>query len=418
MIQFDSSKQTCLRRACNRCHQSKLKCSKEIDEDKCQRCLRADVECTFSPPASTQRRQTWSVATLATSETRYRGREPASTTDLINDIFDADLAQPDSSFYHVGGNARCLYPNGDPDLGTAWPSALEFADYSIRLPEGDIFMALDECENSPVPAHETSVSSNSLTGVWRPHQIPSRRTSPGSGARSYQTIIRSTSTSSSTHVPPIYVPPIYVTFVAKFRVRHSFKHQRKSSRQKKEAKSTFAVDQALHLSQLFIDILGSICLKLPASDKGGDQVTNKPGPASFRLDPSAELLIFSAYLRLLGTYHRILESIQAAAKQNHLQRSTAATFQLPSLTVGSFSLSSKSNTQSLVLVNLTETLAMRARGLITEMSSPKITPGYRGDFQSFGGVSLVIVPDLALRAIRAREDALSRMIDDLKTSIL
>ncbi|KAI1350846.1 hypothetical protein F5Y01DRAFT_284498 [Xylaria sp. FL0043] len=96
----------------------------------------------------------------------------------------------------------------------------------------------------------------------------------------------------------------------------------------------------------------------------------------------------------------------------------AATTQLPSLVVGSFSLPSQFNAQSLVLVTLTETMVTKARDLITKMSLPTVSPGYRRRFQYFGGVSLVIVLDLALKAIRVREDALIRMINNLKSSLL
>ncbi|KAI1738083.1 hypothetical protein F4680DRAFT_198934 [Xylaria scruposa] len=442
MIQFDFSKQTGLRRACDRCHHSKLKCSREIDAEKCQRCLRADVECTFSPVASTPRRQTWSIATLATSKTRYRGGEPASAADFTSST---DPARPDSSFPHEGGNARCTYPNGVVGLGTA-------AGNSIKSPEGNVLMDLDECENAPLPVHK----SNSPKGAYQmveeyfpvqgfghirqspdspaPHPPstthPSRShlspnlTSDTHSRPKEDYIGESTSRVKETeHTRTLWMRRIADVNIALTEHLDLFSDDNVpsdfvGSRQNEEPKSTFTVDQAFHLSQLFIDILGNICLKLPASDRGRDEVTDKLQQASFQLDPSAELLIFSAYLRLLETYHRILESIQVAAKQNSLESSTAAPFQLPGLTVGSFSLSSNSNTQFLVLVNLTETMARKARDLIAEISSPKVTPGYRGDFQSFGGVSLVIVPDLALRAIRAREKGLFRIIDDLKNSIL
>ncbi|KAI1273792.1 hypothetical protein F5Y07DRAFT_246970 [Xylaria sp. FL0933] len=154
---------------------------------------------------------------------------------------------------------------------------------------------------------------------------------------------------------------------------------------------------------MFIDITGNICSHPPAFDKGGDQVTNKLHLASFELDLSAELLIFSAYLRLLETYHRVLESIQTAMKQGHLEHSTAATTQPPTLVIGSFS--PKQWQQKL------ESLSRRRH-------PPRPPLDIRGGFQSAGGVSLVIVPDLSLKAIHAREHALIRMTDDLESSLL
>jgi hypothetical protein len=56
MIRVDPSKMQ-TRRACNRCHQAKLKCVVEGNR-KCQRCRRANSECTFSPPTRMQRQHT------------------------------------------------------------------------------------------------------------------------------------------------------------------------------------------------------------------------------------------------------------------------------------------------------------------------------------------------------------------------
>ena len=65
-----------------------------------------------------------------------------------------------------------------------------------------------------------------------------------------------------------------------------------------------------------------------------------------------------------------------------------------------------------------ESMLTKSRDLINEMSSPKDTPGYRGSFECYGGITLVIVPDLALQAIRSRERATLRLIDSIKRNLV
>ncbi|KAI0974603.1 hypothetical protein F4678DRAFT_458564 [Xylaria arbuscula] len=396
MIHFDSSRQSFLRRACDRCHQSKLKCSKDIDQEKCQRCLRADVDCTFSPPASAPRRQQGSIATLPTSDNQYQGRELASLADR-DDVVSSTLVTQ---------------------------SALHDLINNPKAAEGDISMDLDGCENLPLlaqpaqerlptqePGHVRQSSDHPAQHPWSSshpsmvHSSPNLAVGTDSNNRKNflgepEHRVREAGHTRTLWLRKIADLNVTLTEHLDSSFNNNVSYECANRGQKEETKPTFSLDQAFRLSQLFIDILCDICSNLPTSDKGADQATDKPRSGSFQLDPSAELLIFSAYLRLLETYNRILESIQ-----------------LPSLMVGSFELPLDSNTQYLVLLNLTETMAMKAKGLIKEMSSPKITRGYRGDFQSFGGVSLVIVPDLALSAIRAREDALFRMIHELKNLI-
>lgn len=68
----------------------------------------------------------------------------------------------------------------------------------------------------------------------------------------------------------------------------------------------------------------------------------------------------------------------------------------------------------LFLINLLEIMFIQVRNSINKLASPKSTPGYRGDFKNFGGVSLVIVPDLALQAIRIRENTVLQLLDQVK----
>lgn len=175
----------------------------------------------------------------------------------------------------------------------------------------------------------------------------------------------------------------------------------------------FAIDTTFHLSQLFIDTLSQLRQELPPVQKHMTTPTATKKPA-FSLDASSELLVFSAYLRLLEIYSRVLQHMQTYCAARRRTEATPSTFSLPDLTIGSFSLSSESTIQFGFLINLMESMLARVKELVSEIASPKNTPGYRGNFHCFGGVSLVIVPDLALQAIRAREDMVLNSAKQMK----
>lgn len=186
-----------------------------------------------------------------------------------------------------------------------------------------------------------------------------------------------------------------------------------------EQEQIFGIDETFHVSQLFIDTLSQICSRLPPPPVDNNYTPRDKSDASIlTLDPASELLVFSNYLRLLETYDRIFRQMQACLARKQGDSSIKYPFQMPGLTIGSFNLSSKSETQSLFLVNLMEAMLTRSRDLVSEMASPKDTLGYRGNFECFGGVSLVIVPDLALRAIRTREAVTLKLVDNLKKTIM
>lgn len=56
------------------------------------------------------------------------------------------------------------------------------------------------------------------------------------------------------------------------------------------------------------------------------------------------------------------------------------------------------------MIHLIETMLVRAGELVmSDVVSKRATIGYRGNWQCFGGLSLSIVPDLALQAVRTRD---------------
>lgn len=178
-------------------------------------------------------------------------------------------------------------------------------------------------------------------------------------------------------------------------------------------KSKYAIDEVFNLSQLFIDIIGHLLRKLPPPFQGGSVSSLPPS-----LDAASELVIFSSYLRLIETYDKILRHMQVCCHQSGTYPASEYQLKLPGWSVGSFSVSSKSKTQSLFMVQLVETMLTRLRDLISELVvTPRATYGYRGNWECFGGMSLVIVPDLALQAIRTRESGTLHLVQQIKNAL-
>lgn len=181
-------------------------------------------------------------------------------------------------------------------------------------------------------------------------------------------------------------------------------------------KPKYAIDEVFNLSQLFIDIISDLVRKLPPPLQNNS--VSPLAPSMLTLDAASELVIFSSYLRLIETYDRILRHIQACYNQGESNPASEYQLKLPGWSIGSFSISSKSKTQSLFMVHLMETMLTRSRDLVSELSAPKATYGWRGDWECFGGMSLVIVSDLALQAIRTRERGTLRLVQQIKNAFV
>lgn len=178
-----------------------------------------------------------------------------------------------------------------------------------------------------------------------------------------------------------------------------------------------AIDTTFHLSRLFIDTLSQLSQEIPATQRHMTTPTATKKP-DFALDASPELLVFSAYLRLLEIYTRVIDHMQTYCAPERRTEAASQTFSLSDLTISSFSLSSEPTIQFPFLINLVESMLDRARDLVSEIASLKNPPGYRGNFHCFGGVSLVIVPDLALQAIKAKEDMVLNSAKQVKLLLL
>ncbi|KAI1475797.1 hypothetical protein F4774DRAFT_272314 [Daldinia eschscholtzii] len=354
MIHFQPIRQNQLRRACDRCHRSKSKCLRDNDDERCQRCIRANAECVSSPPVTSRRRTQISPV-----------RADNQTLVVNNEESRMDIDVPDSinvvDKQHLIAKASFLPTN---------------------TPESSVPVVAD-----PDPSRQDTTEDTSTTG------------------KPIDDLISLLERLSSLNIRLL-------------RHLHTIPEANTASAPSQPETKYFNIDETFHISQIFIDIISHICARLPPPQNSAAESITGDKPPTFSLDASSELLMYSCYLRLIEIYDRILRLVQVSVTNRAPGSSIQYPFQMPDFTVGSLALPSTPETQSIFLVNSMDAMMARARELVAEATFPKQTPGYRGDFQSFGGTSLVIVPDLARNAIRTRENALLGLLDDLKKSIM
>ncbi|KAI1392120.1 uncharacterized protein F4822DRAFT_115796 [Hypoxylon trugodes] len=403
MIHFHPDQQHQLRRACDRCHRSKLKCFRDHDEP-CQRCLRANVRCVSSPPV-TSRRQTQDVISELdrqppTQPIATTSHLPTETLNLNETDIDANVAS-----WWRGRNTGDIANFSSGTAVTSIP--IDRPSLSVIATHMDVDSGLFQTNDGTSRSrdiYEPLPPTSSITGNSGPGPpIVTERISATSGSNcNVIDLLQKLSELSIDLMRHLDMIPNVAII----------------DRPQPEDEKLFDIDQTLHMSQLFIDLTNDICSRLPPSSKATSRQIVEAEQSTFSLDPASELLVFSCYLRLLETYDKILRQMRVSITHKTPNGDIQYPFRMPDFTIGSFSLPSTTETQSILLINLMDRMVTRARELVAEMSSPKHTSGYRGDFESYGGVTLVIVPDLALKAIRVREDAISRLVEDLKKSIL
>lgn len=155
--------------------------------------------------------------------------------------------------------------------------------------------------------------------------------------------------------------------------------------------------------------------------------TNSSLSGSTSLDAASQMIVLSTYLRLIDTYSRILQHVLLHCQQRRDRpKSTDSssgdagrivTPQKSTLlewSIGSFSLSSRSNIQQLFMLQLVETMLTQCRTVMGDITSEKANPGPNENGDCFGEPSLGIIPDLAMQAIRTREDATMHLVQQIK----
>ena len=181
-------------------------------------------------------------------------------------------------------------------------------------------------------------------------------------------------------------------------------------------RGTHNSDLTFHLSETLIDILSSMCSKLPPPQASAK--TSKDRSTTFLvLDEASCLLVFSTYLRFLEMHNTVFRYLLACLSHKRENTAARSCFYLPKLTIGSFSLASTSETRPLLFVNIMESMLARAKNLVSRLASVKGTPVPRDSHTCFDSLPPIIEPDLALQAVHAREAAILSLVDRIKTKL-
>ncbi|KAM7203577.1 hypothetical protein V8F33_002197 [Rhypophila sp. PSN 637] len=467
------------RRACDRCHQAKLKCVVEdspTQSQKCRRCKRTNTDCVFSPPSRTRvnRRSQLQVAGQSSLSPQSDGslaNADFSWSDVVDMNLDTDLNVPlEASLlasFHLDPELR---------LDTTMASSLHNPfDYEIQNQNRDRPVSTPNqpsCENESMPCLSARTMSTGTSSTY----VPSMAGSTGAFQAAYDDIL---STSRQPTLPghrytigeygnvfasaPAMLPsperepslekeesppPTNIVFwverVTALNVQFT-QHLQTIPRVNPESlqlepeqdtqSGTFPTpskrhnsDSTFQLSEAFIELLSAMCSKLPPpvqQDSGARRDSNSH--AYLCLDEASRLLIFSTYMRLLEVHDTVFRYLLSCLvhKRDNVPQGAGSCFYLPKLTIGSFSLATTSETRPLLFVSFMESLLSRARNLMhrvssngSPMQSRKGTPcGKSPEELSFGGLPPIIDPELAMQSIRARETAISNLVERIKSAL-
>lgn len=178
MIHVNPGSKTQNRRACNRCHQAKLKCVVEdgqLQPQKCRRCKRTNAECIFSPASRTR----------ATRRRSKAQPQPPTTTSSPSSSSSpsADTASPID--YHLNGWSDVLDMNLDSDLNGCLDASLQ-ATFDLELnPTLGLDSGISSAPYAPFEYGTLNQSqsqscdhSNVISHSHSPHDLPMGDLSP------------------------------------------------------------------------------------------------------------------------------------------------------------------------------------------------------------------------------------------------
>jgi len=121
----------------------------------------------------------------------------------------------------------------------------------------------------------------------------------------------------------------------------------------------------------------------------------------------------SSYCRLIEAFDKIFKHIQACILRPRATNS-ADYFQLPSLSIGAFSLPSSSATQITLVIHLIESMMARIRELIGDMTEARVNE----EAMEFEQGILQGVTKATLEAMNSQEDATEKLINGVKKLVL
>jgi hypothetical protein len=428
MIRVDPSK-TPIRRACDRCHQAKLKCVVGGNR-KCQRCKRFNTECTFSPPTRMQRQQTTSRSPPSSSFSRSEHQLNCwSNIDLDWDL-PVESSLLTTAGFETGTQAGVEFPTSAQcpisidydDSSHLHNSANNFATHADLLIPSTLFGT----SSSGTAIETTDVRSGMSQDCIGPE---GSRLHP---AYSYETGGNATTAAGNLPSPESedehpsdlaflanQITQLFVQFTQHLqsipRIHPDNQHRQDSNGRIPRPSKLHNSDHTFGLSESFINVLDGMCSKLPQSDSprsAEDWSTNY-----LILDEASYLLTTSTYLRFLEMHNTVFCYLFACLSHEVESTGTGSCFYLPKLMIGSFSLAMTSETRPLLFVNLMESMLARAKHLFHHLASARIDVGRRDSIECFGELSPIVEPNYSLQTVQARESSIATLVERIKTKL-
>jgi hypothetical protein len=429
MIHVNPSKvQT--RRACNRCHQAKLKCVLDNGR-KCQRCKRANSDCTFSPPSRGQQ-QTQPRSPLPTSPNSMNDQsnswpEHVNWESTVDDGFLSAMgfesgAQSSNGFnisdpyltpisYH-----RDVYSSSIRSLSFSGPVSIAttaFSNDSLAVSSGPVAIStgiLAASHGAQTPSfHATSVPLDKALTL----------ASSGSNSTLHDEAQDHSELSNDPTIWALKMTPIlaqlthHVQSLPRLHVDDCVNGA--GHKTVRSPNRTHNPDHTFDLSESFIDILSGMCSTLP-TPQGSESRTESFKDAS-RLDEVSYLLVCTTYMRFLEMHDTVFRYLLACLSHKREGTTTGSCFYLPKLIIGSFSLAKTSETRPLLFVSLMESMIARAKSHFEHLSSMSADIGFNGFHGCATGSTSVIEPAFALQAAQEKEEAIFTLTERIKTTL-
>ncbi|KAF3001765.1 hypothetical protein E8E13_000199 [Curvularia kusanoi] len=418
------------RRACNRCHQAKLKCVVENGR-KCQRCKRANSDCTFSPPSRGQQ-QIQPRSPLPISPNRIDDH-----SNTWPDSFDWDFSVDESVLSALGfepeiqsgaETATCdSYPTPTSYHKDAYNSTTHSqassANGSIAnlaaLGTGIVSASTDVTVSADIFTARPALPMPSIHALPASSGVLSNSDVPGPDSLSQIQLHERSASPNDPMSWSLKMSPIlagltqHVQSIPRFHVDDCTDGSRR--RTVSSPHKTHNSDHTFDLSESFIDVLSEMCASLPSaqgSDPGGSRVDD-----SSRFDEVSYLLVYATYLRFLEMHDTVFRYLLVCLSHKREGSKTGSCFYLPKLIIGSFSLAKTSETRPLLFVSLMESMVTRAKSHFEHLSSISADVGFTDVPGSIAYSSSVIEPAFALQAVREKEHAIFALIERIKTTL-
>ncbi|KAF1997754.1 hypothetical protein P154DRAFT_622289 [Amniculicola lignicola CBS 123094] len=432
MIHVNPSKvQT--RRACNRCHQAKLKCVVRNGR-KCNRCKGSNSDCTFNPRSRPQRQNMQPQSPLSNTFDLTEGQLNDWTGVDFDWNFPMDPSHLTSNGFHTDSGADTEF-----SASASYPTPLchsneirfqSFADGSVN----HLGLSTSGTSSSNPSSETTATTSSSVstsTSLGRDDSegslLPTTLSGStrGDGSRvitNFPSRDGERNEQNDQSVDLAFwankITPLFLQFT-----QHLQTIPRVASESIQEENNGGIIlrpgashdpDRTFHLSESLIDVLNGMYSKLPPLEVARNLDGHSPSKYVL-LDEASYLLILSTYLRFLEMHDTAFRYLLACLSHKRDSTATQSCFYLPKLILGSFSLTMTSETRPLLYVNLMEAMLARAKPLFRRLASVKTNAEIKDNAECFGDLSPIVEPNLALQAVQTRETAIANLVARAKT---